>query len=76
MGELTNLFLDNDYGGAVAGPLTTLLIVVLAFLIGQFIGHIYMWTHKGLSYSQTFVASLVVLPVLVAMMMMFMSSGM
>ncbi len=75
MSDLVNLFFHSDFGGAVAGPQMTLFIVLLAFLIGQFIGWIYMWTHKGLSYSQTFVASLVVIPVLVSMMMLFMSSS-
>jgi hypothetical protein len=43
--------------------------MVMSFVIGQAIGWVYMWTHKVLSYSQTFVASLVVLPVIVALMM-------
>ncbi len=75
MNELTHMLLDGDYGGNTVGPWTTLLIVVFAFVIGQFIGSVYMWTHKGLSYSQTFVASLVVIPVLVAMMMRFMTGS-
>jgi len=75
MGELTNLFLDGDLGGQRTEPVTTVFIVALSFLIGHFIGWVYMWTHKGLSYSQTFVASLVVIPVLVSMMMLFMSSS-
>jgi hypothetical protein len=44
-------------------------------VLGQFVGWTYMWTHKGLSYSQTYVASLVVIPVIVAMMMILMSGG-
>lgn len=75
MNDLASLLFDGDYGGATAGPVMTVFIVLLAFLIGQFIGWMYMWTHKGLSYSQTFVASLVVIPVLVSMMMLFMSSS-
>lgn len=73
--DLVSLFLEGDYGGTAAGPTMTLFILLIAFLIGQFIGWVYMWTHKGLSYSQTFVASLVVIPVLVSMMMLFMSSS-
>ena len=34
-----------------------------------------MWTHNALSYSQTFVASLVVLPVIIALMMILMSGS-
>lgn len=49
--------------------------LLLAFLIGHFIGWVYMWTHKGLSYSQAFVSSLVVIPVVVAMMMALMAGN-
>jgi len=71
----------NDYlelifdGGGVgsASPKTVLLIVLFGFVIGQLIGWVYMWTHRGLSYSQTFVGSLVVMPVIVAVMMMMMT---
>ena len=41
----------------------------MSFVVGQTIGWVYMWTHKVLSYSQTFVASLVILPIIVALMM-------
>ena len=75
MDNFLRLLLQGDYGGSAASPLMTLFIVLLAFVIGQFIGWVYMWTHKGLSYSQTFVSSIVVIPVLVSMMMMFMSSS-
>ena len=49
---------------------------LLAFVIGQIIGWIYQRTHHGLSYSQSFTASMVVLPVLVAMMMLLMADNM
>ncbi len=69
------MLFDSDPGSAPGGPQTAVFIVLLAFTIGHFIGWVYMWTHKGLSYSQTFVASLVVIPVIVAMMMMLMSGS-
>lgn len=43
--------------------------LLLAFLSGQVIGWVYMFTHTGLSYSRTFVSSLIVLPMTVAMVM-------
>jgi len=71
---ITMLF-ESDFGGTSGGPETALFIVLLSFVIGHFIGWIYMWTHKGLSYSHTFVASLVVIPVIVALMMMLMAGS-
>ncbi len=67
--------LNSDVGGSVGTLETGLFILLLAFVIGHFIGWIYMWTHRGLSYSQTFVSSLVVIPVIVAVMMMLMAGS-
>lgn len=75
MNDWFELFFYSD-GGAWAGdPRRTLFVLLLAFVLGQLIGWTYMWTHRGLSYSQTFAASLVVLPVLVALMMLLMSGS-
>ena len=75
MNDTFRLFLDGNLGGPGSTWQTTLFILVLAFVIGQFIGWIYMWTHRSLSYSQTFVSSLVVMPVIIAVMMMLMSGS-
>ena len=61
--------------GAACSPEATLLAVLLSFAIGQVIGWVYMWTHLGLSYSRMFVASLVVLPVIVALVMVLMQGN-
>ena len=53
-----------------------LLTLLLAFIAGQIVGWVYQKTHQGLSYSQSFTASMVVLPVLVAMMMLLMAGNM
>lgn len=75
MNGFFDMLLHSDFGASTTGPGTAVFILVLAFVIGQFIGWIYMLTHRGLSYSQTFVASLVVIPVIVAMMMLLMSGS-
>ncbi len=75
MTDWINLFMGSDYGCALGGPETALFVILLAFVVGQFVGWIYMWTHHGLSYSQTFVVSLVVIPVLVALMMLLMAGS-
>jgi len=53
----------------------SLLVFLLSFVIGQIIAWVYQRTHRGLSYSQSFTASMVILPVLVAMMMLLMSDN-
>lgn len=74
MNQLIDLLLYSDYD-SVGSPEHVLFLLMLAFVIGQAIGWTYMWTHRVLSYSQTFTSSLVVLPVLVALMMMLMSGS-
>jgi hypothetical protein len=77
MNEWSELLLSSDFGATAASPETLLLSFFLTFTIGHIAAWVYMWTHDGLSYSKTFVASLAILPVLVSMMMMtMMSTGM
>jgi hypothetical protein len=54
---------------------TVLLSLLVAFILGQIIGWVYMGTHTTPSYSSSFVASLVVLPVLVSLMMILMAGS-
>lgn len=58
-----------------SGVGTALLMLLLAFAIGHVVAWVYMWTHAGLSYSQMFTASLVALPVLVALFMLLVASN-
>lgn len=53
-----------------------LFALLLTVLIGQSIAWVYQGTHRSLSYSQTFVGSLVVLPVLVSLMMVLLAGNM
>ena len=75
MNEWIDLLLHSD-SDATGSPQNTVFLLMLAFVVGQVIGWTYMFTHRVLSYSQTFTASLVVLPVLVAFMMMLMAGSM
>ena len=52
-----------------------LLGMLLAFVCGQVMAWIYMFTHSGLSYSRTYVNSLVILPFLVSTVMMVLSNN-
>ena len=74
-----NGFLDtlmgNDLASGAGGPEGALLALLLAFCIGHIVAWVYMWTHSGMSYSQMFTASLLVMPVLVAFVMVLMASN-
>jgi len=52
-----------------------LLGMLLSFVCGQALAWIYMFTHSGLSYSRTYVTSLVLIPFLVATVMMVLSNN-
>jgi hypothetical protein len=65
----------GDYGAPVGGPQTVLLVLLLSFILGHVVAWVYMWTHAGLSYSQMFTSSLLVLPVLVSVFMMLVASN-
>jgi Domain of unknown function (DUF4956) len=70
-----NWLLEGDF---TATPLDYRL-VFLALLLGFACGHVvawsYMLTHTGLSYSRSFVNSLVILPVIVALVIMVLSNN-
>jgi hypothetical protein len=65
------------YGDPSASPPieTVVLSLLVAFVIGQLVGWVYMATHTTPSYSSSFVSSLVVLPVTVALMMILMAGS-
>jgi len=52
-----------------------LLGLLLAFLGGHTVAWVYMFTHSGLSYSKSFVNSLVLMPTIVALVMMVLSNS-
>lgn len=54
---------------------SVMLGLLVAFLCGQVVAWTYMLTHSGLSYSRTYVNSLVVIPLLVSMVMMVLSNN-
>lgn len=72
--NLLDILRFGDPGGSQP-VVTVLLSLLMAFVLGQIIGWVYMVTHTTPSYSSSFVASLVVLPVLVSLMMVLMSGS-
>src|SRR5687768_17906762 len=47
----------------------------ISFIVGHVVAWVYMWTHDGLSYSRMFTASLLALPVVVALVMILMAGS-
>ena len=75
MSQWVVIFFNGDAAAGVYGYDTVLLTLLLAFCIGHLIGWVYMGTHGGLSYSQTFTSSLLVLPVIVSLVMLLMAGN-
>ena len=65
----------GDYALAPINVPTLILGLLLAMLSGQVIAWVYMLTHSGLSYSRSFVNSLVVMPILVALVMQVLNNN-
>lgn len=70
-----NALLQGDYGSAPTSFQALLLALLISFLCGQLLAWVYVFTHSGISYSRSFVVSLIVLPVLVALVLMVMSNN-
>lgn len=67
--------LQGDYGSAPTNWPAMVLSLLIAFGAGQIIAWIYMLTHSGLSYSRSFVNSLIIMPTIVALVMMVLSNN-
>ena len=65
----------GDYALAPINLPALVLGLLLAMLCGQVIAWVYMLTHSGLSYSRSFVNSLVVMPILVALVMQVLNNN-
>ena len=70
-----NDFFSSDYALAPMNVPGVILGLLLAFVSGHTIAWVYMYTHSGLSYSRSFVSSLLVIPVVVALVMMVLSNS-
>ncbi|HAM73646.1 MAG TPA: hypothetical protein DCM86_18590 [Verrucomicrobiales bacterium] len=66
---------QGDYGSAPTNWPAVLLAVLLAFACGHVIAWVYMHTHSGLSYSRSFVNSLVIMPMIVSLVMMILTNN-
>lgn len=69
MDELWQLMEETPLGRGEFGAQSVLLSLVLAFVLGQVIAWVYYVTHSGLSYSRSYVQSLILITVVIAMVM-------
>ena len=65
----------GDYASAPLNLPILVLGLLLAFILGQIVAWVYMLTHSGLSYSRSFVNSLVIMPILVALVMQVLNNN-
>lgn len=66
----------TPFGGAGLTIQTVLLSLLLAFVLGQIMAWVYYWTHSGLSYSRSFVQSLIIITVVTSMVMTVIGNNM
>ena len=72
---MSDWLISGEYATTPLDLKTTLLSLLLAFLAGQLLAWIYMITHSGISYSRSFVNSLIIIPVIVSMVMLVLSNN-
>ena len=68
-------FNRGDYGTAATDGTLLVIALLLAFVCGHVIAWVYMLTHSGLSYSRSYVNSLILMPVLVALVMLILANN-
>jgi uncharacterized membrane protein YhiD involved in acid resistance len=68
-------FRTADFAAVPTDFAAILLGMLIAFLSGQALAWTYMFTHPGLSYSRSFVSSLIVIPVVVSLVMQVLANN-
>lgn len=62
--------IENSSSSTSEFPIQSVLLsLLLAFVLGQLLAWLYYFTHSGLSYSRSFVQSLILITVIIAMVM-------
>jgi hypothetical protein len=72
---MSDWFFRGDYGVAPTNYAIMVMGLLLAFVCGHAIAWAYMVTHTGLSYSRSYVSTLVFMPVIVTMVMMILANN-
>jgi len=69
MERVSQILHDASSTGAGFSVQDILLSLLLAFVLGQTLAWVYYYTHSGLSYSKSFVQSIILITVVVSMVM-------
>jgi hypothetical protein len=72
---MSDWFIRGDYGAAPTNYIALVIGLLLAFVCGHTVAWVYLLTHTGLSYSRSYVNSLILMPVIVALVMMILANN-
>ena len=72
---MNDWFFRGDYGVVPTNYTALAIALLLAFVCGHAVAWTYMFTHSGLSYSRSYVNSLIVMPVIVALVMLILANN-
>lgn len=72
---MNDWLLRGDNGVAPTNYAALCIGLLLAFVCGHVIARTYMLTHTGLSYSRSYVSTLIIMPVIVALVMMILANN-
>jgi len=69
MDKMLEILNETSVMGGNIAPWSVVLSMLLAFVLGQVLAWVYFFTHSGLSYSKSFVQSLILITVVVSLVM-------
>src|SRR5437762_9296050 len=72
---MNNWLMRADFGSAPTNYTSLIIALLLAFVCGHTIAWVYVFTHTGLSYSRSYVNTLIVMPVIVALVMLVLANN-
>jgi len=72
---MNNWFLRGDFGAVPTNYSALIMALLLAFGCGHAIAWVYVLTHTSLSYSRSYVNTLIIMPVIVALVMLILSNN-
>jgi hypothetical protein len=72
---MSDWFLRGDYGVVPTNYASLGIALLLAFVCGHAVAWTYMLTHSGLSYSRSYVNTLIIMPVIVALVMLVLANN-
>src|SRR5881227_1488520 len=72
---MNNWLMRADFGSAPTNYTSLIIALLLAFVCGHAIAWVYVLTHTSLSYSRSYVNTLILMPVIVALVMLILANN-